>query len=144
MFFSGFTYSGHPVAAAAALANLDVIERDGLLAHVRRVMPHFAARLRALEDLPVVAEVRVIGLMAGVECTLDAAHPDEDRDYALTLRVDRHCQRMGLLVRPVYNMCVMSPPLIITEAQIDRMVDILRAGIEQAMAEVAAESRASA
>lgn len=144
VFFSGFTYSGHPVAAAAALANLDVIERDGLLAHVRRVMPHFAARLRALEDLPVVAEVRVIGLMAGVECTLDAAHPNEDRDYAFTLRVDRHCQRMGLLVRPVYNMCVMSPPLIITEAQIDRMVDILRAGIEQAMAEMAAESRASA
>ena len=139
VFFSGFTYSGHPVAAAAALAALEVMERDRILEHVRAVMPHFADRLRSLEDLPVVAEVRVIGLMAGVECTLDADDPDEARDYAFTLKVDRHCQQLGLLVRPVYNMCVMSPPLIITAAEIDRMVAILREGICRAMAEARAE-----
>ncbi len=137
-FFNGFTYSGHPVCAAAALANLDVIEHEGLLAHVRSIGPYFAECLRSLEDLPVVAEVRAMGLMAGVECTLNSDEPDEDRDYAFALRVDRHCQELGLLVRPIYNMCVMSPPLVITRTQIDDLVRILRAGIELAMAEVLA------
>ena len=135
-FFSGFTYSGHPVAAAAALANLDIFECDNLLDHVRTVGEHFAKQLMTLEDLPVVSEVRVMGLMAGVECSLDHKLPDEDRDCAFTLKVDQICQELGLLVRPVYNICVMSPPLTITREQIDDLVGILRAGIEQAAADL--------
>lgn len=128
-FTSGFTYSGHPAAAAAAMANLDVFEASNLLGHVRDIAPYFAEAMQTLSDLPEVTDVRVIGLMAGVECELDARAPDEDRDCAFAAKVDVACQELGLLVRPIYNSCVMSPPLTITRAEIDKMVSILRAGI---------------
>ncbi|NIZ09531.1 aminotransferase [Pseudooceanicola sp. HF7] len=131
-FTSGFTYSGHPASAACAMANIDIFERDGLLEHVREIAPYFAKAMNSLSDLPVVTDVRVLGLMAGVECELDADTPDEDRDCAFTAKVDVACQELGLLVRPIYNSCVMSPPLTITKEQIDEMVAILRAGIIQA------------
>ena len=132
-FFSGFTYSGRPVAAAAALANLDIFEQDGLLDHVRKTSTYFEKRLRELTDIPVVSEVRVKGLMAGVECCLDPDNPEEDRDTAFLLDVDQICQESGLLLRPVYATAVMSPPLTITEAQIDDLTGILRMGLETAL-----------
>ncbi len=131
-FTSGFTYSGHPVSAACAMANLDIFENDKLLDHVREIAPYFAEAMNSLSDLPEVSDIRVIGLMAGIECELDASTPDEDRDCAFTLKVDAICQELGLLVRPIYNACVMSPPLTITKPEIDKMVSILRAGIVQA------------
>ena len=57
-------------------------------------------------------------------------------DYEIGNLIDKHCQQLGLIVRPIINMCVMSPPLTITKAQIDEMVSILRRGIEMAMAEI--------
>ncbi len=135
-FFNGFTYSGHPVAVAAALANLDVFEHDELLHHVRTVAaPHFQARLRSLTDLAPVVEVRGVGLMAAVECRVDPDRPDPAADNALAERVDRIAQRRGLIVRPIDNMFVMSPPLVITVDEIDRLVDILAAAITEAVAE---------
>lgn len=134
-FTSGFTYSGHPASAACAMANLDIFENDKLLEHVRDIAPYFADAMNSLGDLPVVTDVRVIGLMAGVECELDADNPDEDRDCAFAMKVDEACQELGLLVRPIYNSCVMSPPLTITKAEIDKMVSILRAGIVKAAEE---------
>ena len=131
-FTSGFTYSGHPASAACALANLDIFENENLLARVREIAPYFAEAMNSLSDLPQVTDVRVIGLMAGIECELDADVPDEDRDCAFTQKVDEACQERGLLVRPIYNSCVMSPPLVITKPEIDKMVAILRAGILQA------------
>lgn len=133
-FANGFTYSGHPVGAAAALANIDIFEREELLAHVRDITPHFAERLNRLAELPVVSEVRAIGLMAGVECDLDPENPDEIRDMDFAAEVDKHCMKNGLLVRPIYNMCVMSPPLTITREQIDFLADTLEAGLRAAMA----------
>lgn len=132
-FSNGFTYSGHPVGAAAALANIDIFERENLLQHVRDIAPYFAERLSELAELPVVSEVRSIGLMAGVECELDRENPDELRDMAFASEVDKQCMERGLLVRPVYNMCVMSPPLTITRQQIDFMADTLMAGMKAAM-----------
>ena len=131
-FSNGFTYSGHPIAVAAAEASLDVIERDGLLAHVRDVGPYFQERLQELTRFDVVREVRGQGLMAAVELCLDADHPDEARDSAFAIVVDRLCQANGLIVRPVYNSCVFSPPLIITREQIDALVDALAAAIQEA------------
>ncbi len=132
-FSNGFTYSGHPVGAAAAMANIDIFERENLLQHVRDIAPYFAERLSELSQFPVVSEVRSIGLMAGVECELDREHPDEVRDMTFASEVDKQCMAMGLLVRPVYNMCVMSPPLTITRDQIDFMADTLMAGVRAAM-----------
>jgi adenosylmethionine-8-amino-7-oxononanoate aminotransferase len=131
-FTSGFTYSGHPASAACAMANLDIFENDRLLEHVRDIAPYFAEAMNTLNDLREVTDVRVIGLMAGVECELNAHNPDEDRDCAFAMKVDKACQELGLLVRPIYNSCVMSPPLTITKVEIDNMVSILRAGIMRA------------
>ena len=137
VFSNGFTYSGHPVACAAALKNIEIMERENILEHVREIEPYFQQRLKELEDIPVIREVRGIGLMAGIECM------DYSKDgklladsYALAERIDRNCQSLGLLVRPIYNMCVMSPPLIINREQIDDMVGMLRQGIELTLAEL--------
>ena len=129
MFAHGLTYSSHPIGCAVALKNLDLLE-EGLLEHTRTISGHFQGRLKALEDLPLVGEVRGVGLMAGIECVADhASNNPLALDLEVGKRIDRHCQEMGLLVRPLINMCVMSPPLTINTAQIDEMADILRRSI---------------
>ena len=133
MFAHGLTYSSHPVGCAVALKNLDLLE-DGVLDHVRTVGPYFQARLKELEELPLVGEVRGLGLMACVECVADRESMNPLKlDNEVGRRIDAHCQRLGLLVRPLINMCVMSPPLIITREQIDDLVAILREGISRTM-----------
>lgn len=133
MFAHGLTYSSHPIGCAVALANLDLLE-GGILAHARTVAPYFQARLKTLEDLDIVGEVRGAGLMACVECVADRESNNPlQLDNEVGKRIDAHCHELGLLVRPLINMCVMSPPLIITHAQIDDMVAILREGISRTM-----------
>jgi putrescine---pyruvate transaminase len=137
IFSNGFTYSGHPVSCMAALKNIEIIERENILEHVREISPYFQARLRELTDIPIVGEVRGQGLMACVECVLKENEDSPlELDYKMGLRIDKHCQKLGLIVRPVINMNVMSPPLIISKDQIDEMVNILREGILKAMSEL--------
>lgn len=134
VYANGFTYSGHPVSCAAALANLDLIERDKLLAHVREVGPYLQQRLAELGDLALVDEVRGMGLMSCVECVADRHSADPlTLDKAVGERIDKHCQALGLLVRPMINLCVLSPPLVIDRAQIDTLAEILREGIVRTM-----------
>jgi adenosylmethionine-8-amino-7-oxononanoate aminotransferase len=129
MFAHGLTYSSHPVGCAVALKNLDLLE-EGLLEHTRIISSHFQSRLKALEDLPLVGEVRGVGLMAGIECVADhVSNNPLVLDLEVGKRIDKHCQEMGLLVRPLINMCVMSPPLTINAEQIDEMADILHKSI---------------
>ena len=133
MFANGLTYSSHPIGSAVANRNLDLLE-NGILDHARQVAPLFMQQLKALEDLPLVGEVRGLGLMACIECTGDKESRDPLRlDTEVGSRIDSHCQELGLLLRPLYHMCVMSPPLIINEEQIEEMVAILRQGIEKTM-----------
>ena len=140
MFANGFTYSGHPVACAAALANIDVITNDSLLEHARDVGPYFQERLRELTDLPMVGDVRGLGLMGCVECVINKeSRQPLELDYEVGNRIDAHCQALGLLVRPLINMCVLSPPIIITRSEVDRLVDILREGIERTMVDLQRE-----
>jgi len=139
-FANGFTYSGHPMACAAALKNIEIMDRDGILEHVREIGPYFQARLRELADMPIVGEVRGMGLMGCVECALDGTSQDPLAvGYDVGARIDRHCQALGLIVRPLVSMCVISPPLIITRSQIDDLVGILRTGVERTMDEVRQE-----
>ncbi len=133
MFAHGLTYSSHPIGCAVALKNLDLLE-DGILDHARDVGPYFQARLKTLEELPLVGEVRGIGLMGCVECVADRESNNPLKlDNEVGKRIDAHCHELGLLVRPLINMCVMSPPLIITRAQVDDLVAILREGIVRTM-----------
>ncbi|TIW67976.1 MAG: aminotransferase [Mesorhizobium sp.] len=133
LFGHGLTYTSHPIGCAVALKNLDLLE-DGVLAHAREVAPYFQARLKSLEELPLVGEVRGMGLMACIECVADRESRNPlQLDKDVGKRIDAHCHELGLLVRPLINMCVMSPPLIISREQIDDMVAILREGISRTM-----------
>jgi putrescine aminotransferase len=133
VFSNGFTYSGHPVAAVAGITNLEIMKREKLFEHVQEVGPYLQQQLQTLRDIPIVSDVRGIGLMACVECELRQGEGDLEMDYEIGNRIDKHCQELGLIVRPIINMCVMSPPLTITKDQIDEMILILRTGVERAM-----------
>lgn len=134
IFSNGYTYSGHPVACAAALTNIEIMEREQLLEHVREIAPYFQEKINTFRDLPIVKDTRGIGLMGCIECEITSADGDQLAvDYDLGNRIDRHCQALGLIVRPIINMCVFSPPLVITKPQIDEMFAILRQSLELTM-----------
>ncbi|MEM8731873.1 MAG: aminotransferase [Pseudomonadota bacterium] len=134
-FSNGYTYSGHPVSAAAGLKSMEIIERDGLLDHVRRVAPVFQRRLADLSEIDIVSDTRGMGLMGCVQCSDGgAARGDLARDYSIGAVIDAECQKRGLILRPLVNMCVFSPPLIISESEIHQMFDILEQGILAARA----------
>ncbi|WOI56585.1 aminotransferase [Palleronia sp. LCG004] len=126
-FTNGYTYSGHPVASAVALKSLEILEDEKILEQVRETGPYFLAQLEKLRDLPIVGDVRGMGLMACVECVVRkvGAEPGEE-DMAVAVRVDQHAQDRGLILRPFESLCIMSPPLIVTKEDIDRIVTILR------------------
>lgn len=128
---NGYTYSGHAVCCAVGLKNMEVFEQENVLEHVRDIAPYFQEKLRSLADLEIVKDVRAIGLIGAVEC----AQPGPP-EIAFGDVIDRHCVELGLIVRPIRNMCVMSPPLIISREQIDSMIGILREGITRAWQEV--------
>lgn len=136
-FSNGYTYSGHPVAAAAALKNIEIFERDGILQHVRDVSPLFQERLHALRAHPIVSDTRGMGLVGCVECSIGPNDTTIQADRSIGARIDNHCQELGLILRPNINMCVFSPPLIISTDQINEMFDIMEEGIKRAAGELA-------
>jgi PLP-dependent transaminase len=111
----GFTYNGHPVGAAVALANLAIIEREGLLGRAVEIGEAMLSRLRPAEKLAGVAEVRGVGAMLGVEL-------EADRDAGPVAQAAR---AKGVIVRASGQKIVMSPPLVIEPEQADRIVDVL-------------------
>ncbi|PWE34248.1 aminotransferase [Maritimibacter sp. 55A14] len=125
-FTSGFTYAGHPVGCAAALKNIEIIEREDLLAHAAEVGTYFETRLKALEELPIVGQVRGRKLMMCVENVADKATkrllPDE---LDIGRRISDTCEEMGLMVRPMGHLNVMSPPLVITRDEVDFVAETL-------------------
>ena len=129
-FAVGFTYSGHPVSCAAALKNIEIIEREGLLEHVRQIGPYFQEQLATLADLPMVGDVRGSHLMACVEFVEDREtrrHYPEELDVGKL--VANACEPRGLIVRPMVHLNVMSPPLVIDRDDVDRIVATLRDAI---------------
>jgi putrescine---pyruvate transaminase len=132
-FYHGFTYSGHPVACAVALANLDIIEREGLVARAAQMGEVLRAKLReALADRPMVGEIRGIGLIGAIELTADKRSRRffEKRGRVGTICRD-HCIENGLVMRAVRDTMVFAPPLVITEAEIDLMVERAARAIAQ-------------
>ena len=131
-FTSGLTYAGHPVACAAALKNIEIIEREDLLAHATKVGTYFETRMAALSSLPLVGDVRGRKLMLCVENVANketkALLPDEVNE---SKRISNVCESLGLLVRPIGHLNVMSPPLVITESQIDFIAETLEVAIRQ-------------
>ncbi len=140
LFTHGFTYSGHPVACAAGLKNIEIMEREDICGHVREVGPYFEQQLAALADLPLVGEVRGSHFMMCIENVADKA-TKKTFDPAIKIgnRIARQAQERGLIVRPVGHMNVLSPPLIMTRAQVDTTVDILRQSMAAAADELVRE-----
>ena len=135
IFSHGFTYSGHAVSCAVALANIDVMEREDLCARVRSTGPYFLERLKTLGDLPIVGDVRGSHFMLCVELVRDRETKEPFPEaIAIGKRVDDEAQARGLIVRPIGNLCVLSPALILDTDDIDRIVAILGESIEAAVA----------
>jgi 4-aminobutyrate--pyruvate transaminase len=131
VFGHGYTYSGHPVACAAALKTLEIYERDGLYANAAEMGDYLHARLGELRDHESVGEVRGTGLIAAVEVVKDKASKTPDPDMAK--RATKLAEHNGLIVRNVAgNALAMCPPLIITREQVDEIVDKLKLSIDQA------------
>ena len=130
LFTHGFTYAGHPVSCAAALKNIEIMEREDLCGHVREVGPYFEERLNELLTLPLIGDVRGNKFMMCVEAVKDKETKEIfEPDAKIGARITRHCQQRGLLVRPLGHMNVLSPPLTLTREQIDTLVEILRESI---------------
>ncbi len=126
-FFHGYTYSGHPVACAAALATQQIYQQENLFQQAIDLEPYWQEALFSLRDLPNVIDIRTVGLVAGVQF---AAHADGvgKRGY----EVFRECFENGLLVRASGDTIALSPALIVEKAEIDRMMELLADGIRKA------------
>ena len=114
--FHGYTYSAHPLACAAAIATLDLYVRDGLFERVATLAPYFAAAAHALRDKPHVIDIRSLGLVAGIELA-----PREGAPGTRAMELFHRAFDSGLLVRVTGDIVALSPPLIVTDAQIAEM-----------------------
>jgi len=118
--FHGYTYSGHPMACAAALATLDLYEKEDLFARAAALEPHWRAAVHRLDDAENVIDVRDIGIAAGIELA-----PRDGKPGARGYDVFTKCLELGALTRQAGDVVALSPPLIISEQEIDRLVEIL-------------------
>ncbi|MDH3688105.1 MAG: aminotransferase, partial [Gammaproteobacteria bacterium] len=140
LFTHGFTYSGHPVSCIAGLKNIEIMERDDICGHVRQVGPYFEQQLATLRDLSIVGDVRGKCFMMCVENVANKETKELfDPEVQIGQRIATHCQKRGLIVRPIAHLNVMSPPLTLTHDQIDTFVGILRDSISATMDDLTKE-----
>jgi len=131
-FTTGLTYSGHPVSCAAGLKNIEIMEREGLLENATKVGTYFQSRLKALETLPLVGNVRGKGLMLCVESVANKTTKELLPDWVNeSKRISNVAESLGLIVRPIGHLNVMSPPLIITESDVDFIAETLEIAIRR-------------
>ena len=114
----GFTYSGHPIPCAAALANIEILERESIPTRVRNETgPYFMGQLESLRDHPAVAEVRGVGMMAAIELLPRGGRDELDPSLMLGLKLSNIARANGVFVRGIYNMVVIAPPLVISKEE---------------------------
>ena len=131
-FTHGFTYSGHALACAAGLKNIEIMEKEELCENVMEWGPYFKNRLTELKSLPLVGDVRGSHYMLALEYVTDKSlkttpHPD----LAIGKRIYYHAKDAGLIIRPIGNLNVLSPPLTYNKEAIDQTIDILAGSIEK-------------
>ncbi|MCU0568173.1 MAG: aspartate aminotransferase family protein [Oculatellaceae cyanobacterium Prado106] len=118
--FHGYTYSGHPVACAAALATLDIYEEEKLFQRSQDLASYWETAVHSLQGLPHVIDIRNIGLVAGIELA-----PRPDKPGARAFDCFLRCYERGLLTRVTGDIIALSPPLIIEKPHIDELIDML-------------------
>ena len=135
-FNHGFTYSGHPVAAAVALKNIELLESEGIVDRVKNdISPYLQQRWQELADHPIVGEARGLGMVAGIELVKDKSTneriaPDSQaggvcRDYSMA---------NGLIMRPCGDTMIISPPLVITRDEVDELIEKAKKTLDQTAA----------
>ncbi|ETX26904.1 aspartate aminotransferase family protein [Roseivivax isoporae] len=134
-FGHGFTGSGHPVACAVGLENLRIIEEDDLMGNAARLEERFQSGLRRFADHPLVGEVRGVGLIAGLELVADKATRQSFQPAGkIAATVAKMAAEEGLICRNVYETVALCPPLIVTEAQVDQIIDRLGRALDRGWA----------
>jgi len=123
----GYTYSGHPLAAAAALAALDIYQREDLFARAKALESYWEEGLHSLKGLPHVIDLRNIGLVAGIEL-----EPIAGRPAARAFDAFLKCYERGLLVRTTGDIIALSPPLVIARGEIDQLFGTLAGVLKDA------------
>lgn len=144
LFAHGLTYSGHPVAAAVAVRNLELMEERGLMAHVAAMSLPFQAALKRLGEHPLVGNQRGIGLIAGLELVADkpsrSPFPAAEK---MAFKVAAACLEEGLVVRALAgDIVAVCPPLIINASQIDELAAKLERGLDRALTQIEAKPQA--
>lgn len=136
-FYHGFTYSGHPVSCAVALENIRILEEEGIIRQVSEgTGPYLNRRLTALSASSMVAEVRSCGMIAAVELVRDkktmeplADNMEDVERYTEAFR--DLCLEQGIIVRPIGSTIMLCPPLIITEQEIDFLVEQMQVALSR-------------
>ncbi|HWU49912.1 MAG TPA: aspartate aminotransferase family protein [Asticcacaulis sp.] len=134
-FVHGYTYSGHPTCAAVALANIEIMERENLIERTRDVTgPYLAKALKRLDAHPLIGETRSLGLIGAIEIVAEKGTNKrfKGKEGHAGPVVRDLCIKNGLMVRAIRDSIVMCPPLVVTEAEIDKLVDILGRSLTEA------------
>lgn len=126
-FFHGYTYSGHPLAAAAGCATLDAYIEDDMFNRALSLEEKFADALHSLKGEPHVIDIRSLGLIGAVELT-----PIEGQPTARAINIFRDCYDKGLIIRTTGDTIAFSPPLIVKEQQIEETIEIIKASLREA------------
>jgi L-2,4-diaminobutyrate transaminase len=146
VFPHGYTYTGHPIGVAAANANLDILEREDLTANAASVGAYMLTRLHdAFDGLPITGEVRGVGMMLAVEFVADPATKRRlDPALKLAYRISALAREKGLITRamPQSEALGFAPPLVLSRAEADQIVEIAAASTRQILDELAREGTA--
>ncbi len=124
-FFHGYTYSAHPVACAAALATIDIFTREGLVERARKMSPYFIDAVHTLSDLPCVADVRSVGLLAAVELHPEGAPGSRGHE------IQKRLYDRGLHLKSTGESLILAPPLVAERSHIDEIVGKLRSVLSE-------------
>ncbi|MAY72459.1 MAG: aspartate aminotransferase family protein [Halomonas sp.] len=140
-FYHGFTYSGHPVCAAVALKNLELMQAEGVVERVRDDLgPYLATRWKSLESHPLIGEARSLGLIGALEIVADK---DSGKRFDKSLAVGNLCRDIcfetGLVMRSVGDTMVISPPLVISHDEIDELVRLARQALDETLRRLIAQ-----
>jgi adenosylmethionine-8-amino-7-oxononanoate aminotransferase len=132
-FMFGLTYNNHPASCAAALANLDIVEREGLVANADAVGEHLRARLaKELAGVPVVADLRGVGMLAAIECAEPGTkRPVGGAPMRFAAAVASRCWEKGLIVRAMWENVALAPPLCTTLAEADQIAAIVAESLRE-------------
>jgi len=134
IFGHGYTYTGHPVAAAAALKAIEIYRRENLFKHAAQMGDYMQSRLQDFAEHPLVGEVRGKGLIAAVELVANKERRESFVDGKVGAMTKQYCQDQGLLIRAVSGNCLaFCPPLIINDGQIDEMISMFEAALKQTL-----------